>query len=142
MGHHLTKDGDFRSDKYNWCPEGFFALKFSDPKARQAIRRYAELTGDSELEEDLITACNKEERVTMSQKLTKCRIVLYRVNKPEGHEELRNNAATYLPAMVVTPFGDDVANLQVFVDGPAGTVWLTSVKQGDEPGQWQWPPRV
>ncbi len=60
MGHHLTKDGKFKSDKYDWCPEGFFALKFSDPKARIAIRNYASsiYAQDNELYEDLHIACS------------------------------------------------------------------------------------
>jgi len=61
MGHHLTKDGDFKSDKYDWCRKGFFALKFSDPEARKAIRRYAYLTNDRELADDLVVVCKKYE---------------------------------------------------------------------------------
>jgi len=56
MGHHLTNRNTFKSDKYDWCLEGFFALKFSDPKAHEAILIYAELTDDKELAEDLRTA--------------------------------------------------------------------------------------
>lgn len=56
MGHHLTERGAFKSDKYAWCPEGFFALKFTDPKAQTAILRYAELIEDQELAEDLRAA--------------------------------------------------------------------------------------
>ena len=59
MGHHLTKDSKFKSDKYDWCPEGFFALKFTDPLAREVILYYAEHTEDEELAEDLIVACDK-----------------------------------------------------------------------------------
>ena len=58
MGHHLTADEEFKSDKYEWCPAGFFALKFSDPLARKAIRKYASLTTDIELRNDLLAACN------------------------------------------------------------------------------------
>lgn len=56
MGHHLTPEGTFKSDKYDWCKEGFFALKFTDPNAQEAILKYAELTNDPELAEDLRTA--------------------------------------------------------------------------------------
>ena len=56
MGSHLTKDGNFKSDKYDWCPEGFFALKFSDPKARISIFHFACRTKDKELKEDLFKA--------------------------------------------------------------------------------------
>lgn len=33
----------FKSDKYDWCPPGFFALKFTDIVARVAIQDYANL---------------------------------------------------------------------------------------------------
>lgn len=35
--------GVFRSDKYDWCPPNFFALKFTDIVARVAIQHYANL---------------------------------------------------------------------------------------------------
>ena len=60
MGHHII-NGKFKSDKYSWCPEGFFALKFSDPEAREVILYYARKTKDKELSEDLITACSQED---------------------------------------------------------------------------------
>ena len=50
---HLTDYDTFKSDKYDWCPEGFFALKFSDPAARAAILCYAAGTDDPKLAEDL-----------------------------------------------------------------------------------------
>ena len=53
IGHHLTERKTFKSDKYDWCPEGFFALKFTDPIAQKAILLYAEQTEDGELAEDL-----------------------------------------------------------------------------------------
>jgi len=53
MGHHINKDGHFKSDKYDWCPAGFFALNFKDKIARECIRRYALLTADEELAKDL-----------------------------------------------------------------------------------------
>ena len=61
MGHHLTEDGQFKSDKYDWCPPGFFAMKFTDPLARDVIREYAIHTGDAELSEDLFQALHAEE---------------------------------------------------------------------------------
>jgi len=64
MGHHLTADGDFKSDKYEWCPPGFFALKFSDQDARLVIHRYAARTHDKELADDLVAVCNKYEDET------------------------------------------------------------------------------
>lgn len=54
MSHHI-KDQDFLSDKYDWCPSGFMALKFSDPVARMALKVYAENTQDQELAEDILS---------------------------------------------------------------------------------------
>ena len=59
MGHHLTKDGKFKSDKYPWCPEGFIALKFTDPVARIALEVYALNTEDKGLADDIERACRK-----------------------------------------------------------------------------------
>lgn len=56
MGHHLTKEGEFKSDKYDWCPEGFFALKLTDPVAQKAATLYAALTKDKELGKDILYA--------------------------------------------------------------------------------------
>lgn len=38
---HLTVNGDFQSDKYEWCPEGFVPLKLTDPLARDLLATYA-----------------------------------------------------------------------------------------------------
>ena len=54
--------GAFKSDKYDWCPEGFFALKFTDPLARAVIEAYANHTDDRELADDLMTAIQDAER--------------------------------------------------------------------------------
>ena len=53
MGHHLTKDGKFKSDKYDWCPEGFFALKLTDLVAQRAALFYANTTTEVELKHDI-----------------------------------------------------------------------------------------
>ena len=42
MGEHLTADGEFQSDKYDWCPPGFLPLKLSDRGARDLMWLYAE----------------------------------------------------------------------------------------------------
>ena len=63
MGHHIdTKTGKFISDKYRWCPVGFFALKFTDPLARMVIGIYANRTEDLELAEDLRIAIGDAEK--------------------------------------------------------------------------------
>lgn len=59
MGRYLTEDHEFKSDKYDWCPEGFFALKLTDPIAQLCILAYAELTDQEELSEDLVIAIEK-----------------------------------------------------------------------------------
>jgi hypothetical protein len=42
MGEHLV-DGEFKSDKYPWCPAGFVALKLSDRDAQPFLWGYAEV---------------------------------------------------------------------------------------------------
>jgi hypothetical protein len=42
MGEHLTPDGEFQSDKYDWCPPGFVPLKLTDKGARGLLWLYAE----------------------------------------------------------------------------------------------------
>lgn len=68
------------------------------------------------------------------------RIVHYRV--PEHDAELRHNnveAGELLPAIIVRVWNPTMVQLQVFVDGPCGSKWRTSVAHGDGPGQWHWP---
>jgi len=47
------------------------------------------------------------------------------------------------PAQVTAVFdpSSTTANLVVQLDG-VGQYWVTSRVEGDEPGQWSWPPRV
>jgi hypothetical protein len=42
MPNHLTPDGEFQSEKYDWCPPGFIPLKLTDRKARDLIWLYGE----------------------------------------------------------------------------------------------------
>ena len=53
------------------------------------------------------------------------------------------NAGDVYPADIVRVFDPSVstANLQVKLDGNDHH-WATSRTEGDEPGQWFWPPRV
>lgn len=55
-------------------------------------------------------------------------------------------AGQVFPAIVVEVWPNehgpehDGINAQVFLDGN-DTLWVTSVGEGEGPGQWQWPPR-
>ena len=53
MGHHLTSDGRFQSDKYPELPPNKIVLSFNDPAARVALLVYVLLTEDRGLAEDL-----------------------------------------------------------------------------------------
>lgn len=75
------------------------------------------------------------------KKLTVGRIVHYHVGDNDP-DELKYNHAETLPAIVVTVFSDDCANLKVLPDGPAAAIWRTSVVQGGGRGQWSWPELV
>jgi len=76
------------------------------------------------------------------------RIVIYHTTEAE-REVMRNNpncnVSDYLPAMVVANWthelvteGSQCLNLRVFLDGE-GTLWKTSINEGDAPGHWTWP---
>jgi hypothetical protein len=54
MGEHLV-DGEFKSDKYDWCPPGFVALKLTDTDAQPFLWGYAEShrSRDSSFTDDL-----------------------------------------------------------------------------------------
>jgi hypothetical protein len=67
---HLTPKGEFKSDKYEWCPTGFFALKLTDPIAQLCALTYAELTDQDDLALSLreaIMKINEEEFVCRDQ---------------------------------------------------------------------------
>lgn len=57
MGNHLIS-GEFKSDKYDWCPPGFVALKLTDPMAQDLLLEYAERrrSVDKEFADDLAAA--------------------------------------------------------------------------------------
>lgn len=51
-------------------------------------------------------------------------------------------AGDYFPAIVVRVWpGATSVNLQVFLDG-CDNYWATSRTEGDQDGQWCWPPRT
>lgn len=55
------------------------------------------------------------------------------------------NTQLSLPATIVFVWGYDekaVVNLKVHVDGATPDLWVTSVVQGNNEGEWHWPPRV
>lgn len=54
MSSHII-DGKFKSDKYEWCPPGFFPVKLTDGDAQDLLWEYAErhIERDAELSRDL-----------------------------------------------------------------------------------------
>lgn len=57
MGEHIV-NGQFKSDKYEWCPAGFLPLKVGDPMATDLLVEYARRrrSVDPEFSDDLLTA--------------------------------------------------------------------------------------
>jgi hypothetical protein len=51
----------------------------------------------------------------------------------------RTNAGDIVPLIVVS-VGTSSVNGQAMLDGN-DTLWITSAKEGTEPGTWSWPPR-
>jgi hypothetical protein len=54
MGHHINRKGQFQSDKYPDLSPDKIILSFQDPYAKEVLRRYAELTDDTTLAEDIL----------------------------------------------------------------------------------------
>lgn len=55
---HLTVSGEFRSDKYPWCHDGFVPLKVTDGMAQDLLAEYARrrATVDAQFSRDLLQA--------------------------------------------------------------------------------------
>lgn len=69
------------------------------------------------------------------------RVVIYTPTKAENEAWEKSstaNTAEKLPATIVAVWGETCINAQVILDGE-GTVWKTSIQQGDGEGQWNWP---
>lgn len=96
MGCHLTEDGRFRSDKYDWCPPGFFALKLSDPTAQEAALLYASLCPDAALADDLVLAVQAERRLNEAQPQSgpRARRLGWRERRLDGRRRLRVEGGT------------------------------------------------
>ncbi len=85
------------------------------------------------------------------QKPTIGRIVIYNTTAKEREAMEKNstlrhgqgcNAQKQLPAVVVAVWGhqlDSAINIKVMMDGAVPDMWITSIKQGDGEGQWNWP---
>lgn len=56
MGHHLNENGFFQSDKHPELKEHKIMLDFRDEYAQPVLRKYALLTHDKELSEDIQNA--------------------------------------------------------------------------------------
>ena len=54
MGHHIDDKGRFQSDKYPDLSPDKIVLSFKDEAARDALHRYACLTTDFDLGEDIL----------------------------------------------------------------------------------------
>lgn len=46
-----------------------------------------------------------------------------------------------VPMIITKAWSADCVNGQVLLDGN-DSLWVTSASKGDQPGQWQWPPRL
>lgn len=86
-----------------------------------------------------------------STPVTVGRLVLYKLSEQDV-EAINANRKTdecfggnspqvgdLLPTIVVKVWENNMFNGQVFLDGN-DTLWVTSVVQGSEPGQWDWMP--
>lgn len=68
------------------------------------------------------------------------RIVIYNTTAEQQIEFSHNgNSSKKLPAIITAVFNDTQVNLKVIVDGMAHDYWVTTVDQGDNERQWNWP---
>ena len=68
------------------------------------------------------------------------RVVIYNTTEEDKASAGKNfdNVVQQLPAIIVNVWSDTCINVRVFSDG-GGMLWKTSINQGDQPGQWNWP---
>lgn len=59
----------------------------------------------------------------------------------QAHIGEEAQAGDVLPMMVTSVFSQEVITGQVFLNGN-DTLFKFNAEQGDEPGQWSWPPKV
>ena len=55
MGHHITPEGKFQSDKYPFLKPDQMIFSFHDGAARVGFKAFALVTKDRELAEDMLT---------------------------------------------------------------------------------------
>ena len=63
------------------------------------------------------------------------RVVIF--NVPDDMKP-RVNYAEKLPAVIVRTWSEGVVNLKILTDGQ-DDIWQTSVHEGTESNQWEWP---
>lgn len=68
MGHHLNENGFFQSDKHPELKEHKIMLDFRDEYAQKALKKYALLTHDTELSEDIQHAIINVNRAGLTKK--------------------------------------------------------------------------
>ncbi len=62
-------------------------------------------------------------------------------NFPQHEAIVLNNNLKVAPAIIVRVWSDTCVNLKVLTDG-VHDIWKTSIDQGDQPNQWNWPPLI
>jgi hypothetical protein len=65
------------------------------------------------------------------------RVVIYTLTELDK-TLFSNNGASECPATIVRVWDNGMVNLRLQNDGE-GSPWRTSIHQGDQPGQWNWP---
>lgn len=59
----------------------------------------------------------------------------------QAHIGAEAQAGDVLPMIITSIFSQEIVTGQVFLNGN-DTLFKLNAEQGDEPGQWNWPPRV
>ena len=64
MGHHIDNEGRFQSDKYPDLKPDKIILSFKDEYAQEALKKYAELTNDKGLSEDILNRIKRIKEIS------------------------------------------------------------------------------
>ena len=81
-----------------------------------------------------------QDQARIEQQRTSLMRVVAQTGEPVPHQGNYANQGDVFPMVIVRAWSDKMVNGQVLLDG-VDTLWVTSVAEGDNPGQWAWPTR-
>jgi hypothetical protein len=109
MGHHLTADGQFKSDRHPDLPAGKIVLSFRDPCAQRGLWVVAvdSMSNDPELAEDMLEALRRQQGFSATKETHQSLSRDLAANRPDADataqavDELRRAAVAQIRRAVV-----------------------------------------